>query len=928
MSEVFLGWDAVSARLMRVAETARAASDEPVQANGWRLNDGQCASLQAIARRLPANGLIVADEVGMGKTRIAVAVARAVIECGGRVAILVPPGLGYQWRAELRDGKVQAPMLLRSLWQYLCAWQSDDPAARQPWFGERAVLISHAFANWSLGENRHAWRWRLLPALCARWRDRPRGSQPSRQGDRPPEYLRRAVADIVEAASNEPDGPMAQRLAGLCDAMMPADGRRMRLNAADAYRSGGTLRPALERAVGVGLGGFDLVIIDEAHKSRGDDSGLSKLLDNVVLASPSARRIALTATPVELDSGQWKQTLRRIGADADSVGDVIERYSDAVRRVRQCIGNDDARGAYKDAASAFRHALARWVLRRDKRNDRYVQAFARIANEPGHAYRREREILVDTARLDDRWKQAVCAAEALSFVGRQAEDAKLARVATRLRLTMGNGHGIATLMDRATRDADADRKQEEHDRASADEPASADAVSEADEKARQRAQWWIDVATRPFGNGEEPLYDHPAIVAAVDAIEAVTARGEKVLVFGRFTRPLRALVDLLNAREMLRCLDEHKSWPQRKLHDREWPAVQAACRQLKRAGKIRRDALERDALDRALEQQYRALETEREKYRDDLLSLIEQGLADDASNAWARHLFNAFQRADDARRAGSGDANPRALVARAMHALRAGDLERRDPSVYAAAFVELIEATSDRDVEHADQDAAGDAEFDGVDFDAAWKTVEARLSEEFNRPEGGFARLMHGDTKPETRRMQQLAFNRAHVYPRVLVAQSMVGREGLNLHRACRTVVLLHPEWNPAVVEQQIGRVDRLGSLWESMIERAMHGAESSDVPRIEFCPVVFKGTYDELNWRVLRERWEDLRAQLHGVVVSAHLAARHPEQAALIDDINGAAPDFAPRGEPDPEPPAGAQRAAENDDRFAARGNDRERRG
>jgi SNF2 family DNA or RNA helicase len=52
----------------------------------------------------------------------------------------------------------------------------------------------------------------------------------------------------------------------------------------------------------------------------------------------------------------------------------------------------------------------------------------------------------------------------------------------------------------------------------------------------------------------------------------------------------------------------------------------------------------------------------------------------------------------------------------------------------------------------------------------------------------------------------------------VLVAQSVVGREGLNLHRACRTVILLHPEWNPGVVEQQIGRVDRLSSYWEQLL--------------------------------------------------------------------------------------------------------------
>lgn len=37
---------------------------------------------------------------------------------------------------------------------------------------------------------------------------------------------------------------------------------------------------------------------------------------------------------------------------------------------------------------------------------------------------------------------------------------------------------------------------------------------------------------------------------------------------------------------------------------------------------------------------------------------------------------------------------------------------------------------------------------------------------------------------------------------------------------------------------------------------------------------MVFRGTYDERNWDVLRERWDELRAQLHGVVISTRLTA------------------------------------------------------
>ena len=85
MSQRFGGWNRVADHLLSLTDSREI-----------QLNDGQAASLRELAKRLPNNGVIIADEVGMGKTRIAAAVARAVIAAGGRVAILVPPGLGYQ----------------------------------------------------------------------------------------------------------------------------------------------------------------------------------------------------------------------------------------------------------------------------------------------------------------------------------------------------------------------------------------------------------------------------------------------------------------------------------------------------------------------------------------------------------------------------------------------------------------------------------------------------------------------------------------------------------------------------------------------------------------------------------------------------------------------------------------------------------------
>ena len=261
-----------------------------------------------------------------------------------------------------------------------------------------------------------------------------------------------------------------------------------------------------------------------------------------------------------------------------------------------------------------------------------------------------------------------------------------------------------------------------------------------------------------------------------------------------------------------------------------------------------------------------------------------------------RALFDVLKKAveEDSEQVQGNEDHALAVVARAMHELVQAYTENSTPSDFAQAFVDLVAAASDRD----EGDADGDGQLDEAEASGLWAELKIRLHEEYNRPEGGYARLMFGETKPATRRFLQLAFNRKHGHPKVLVAQSLVGREGLNLHRACRTVVLLHPEWNPGVVEQQIGRVDRIGSLWEEKLNQVIAGKQvNGDLPRIEIRPVVFRGTYDEKNWQVLHDRWDDLRAQLHGIVISPRIAEKYPDAEEMIAEINGAAPNFSPSG-------------------------------
>ncbi|MGO8655449.1 hypothetical protein ACC771_07030, partial [Rhizobium ruizarguesonis] len=115
------------------------------------------------------------------------------------------------------------------------------------------------------------------------------------------------------------------------------------------------------------------------------------------------------------------------------------------------------------------------------------------------------------------------------------------------------------------------------------------------------------------------LYDHPAILAAVQEIESYALRKQKALVFGRFTRPLQAITALLNARAMLRTLESDEAWPQSKVHEDDWKAVKAAHRQLK-------STIHLDKIDERLAEQYRQIEGRREKLRENIYDWITEGL--------------------------------------------------------------------------------------------------------------------------------------------------------------------------------------------------------------------------------------------------------------------------------------------------------------
>lgn len=112
---------------------------------------------------------------------------------------------------------------------------------------------------------------------------------------------------------------------------------------------------------------------------------------------------------------------------------------------------------------------------------------------------------------------------------------------------------------------------------------------------------------------------------------------------------------------------------------------------------------------------------------------------------------------------------------------------------------------------------------------------------------GDFVR--HTEKAGESRERLRIAFN-TPLYPMVLIANEVM-QEGLDLHRSCRRIVHHDLTWNPAQLEQRVGRIDRLGSRTLQLRVK-----DSNAVMDVVY-PLIHR-TIDERLYRTvkMREKW------------------------------------------------------------------------
>lgn len=874
-----------------------------------RLDGGQRASLTWMAQRLPQSGLVLADEVGTGKTRIACAVVQSVIKAGGRAAVVVPHGLMHQWTGESRKLRANslAPKVLTTFTQFLREvspneglWKDVSPHPGEPeWW-----LISHGFRAPLVRSNSNAWR-AALPALV----DLYLASRVEREDGRTRiGKLQREIKDAP--ASWWGWNGMAQIAREVAPRLRGRRDLRKRIEALPAlnvsswnndallahFGTTGDGRPLTEELLGLWLGEFDLVVIDEAHKSRGEvdnafgaHSGtvLARLVDALLKQPEGGRRLCLTATPMELELSQWLDLLGRAqsGLDRERGRQVVKRLHDASARAAVAPDEGIRLDELCAAARDFTRTLAPYVTRRRRDEDQIVAGFraaAALADGRPHPQRRLQRVQIEWAEVVGRrspWLDALFAAECMSQCvrGLTLEDTAGWPHAVRDAYTkLSAGHVSVDLSETS-------------------EPLRVPERGVVDDHTRgkiARAAYWYRrlregrervLEGLPPVNGAEfdPDTEHPRILAAVREIERWTRKREKVLVFGVFLRPLRFLRDVVNVRHSLRAADVGRPIAHAVHADAALRGI--ALRQLEglRAEGALSGRLAKGSgaqMRRALTDSHKAYERLRRQVRERAKKSV-KGWRSDPTLLGGASVDHALDRALEDH-----------LVSFVLDDVLAARSESE------AFTLNRVERLSVEFVEERLRPLLGELGGEDVDEEEVALRCEAlrALLEDDDGRQSFHARLLQGSTRWETRRYLQSAFNRPGASPWVLLAQSQVGREGLNLHEACRVVVQFHAEWNPAVLEQQIGRVDRKGSLWEKQAQKWLTKGARGEPPYVEVRQLVFEGTYDAFQWHRVMRRQHLFDASLFGALLPAEAWDRVPKDR--LKELLAAAPSFRPR--------------------------------
>jgi len=541
---------------------------------------GQADTIRWMAEQLgkpERNGVLIADEVGMGKTRVTMAAILAVLENDGNVLVVVPPGLLNQWKREwedflnsLNENPDFSLVILRS---YFNLFEKSNLDVLLDKKKPKWVLVSHQFGLPRLSNKSQIHRY-WLPILAAAIRRKKDGLKGR---NRFWETLKKEGWDndcLAEKCENcdyttrfrcQSSDMQIKRAAEFLAKKRPELFRNLppipnAESAKQFYESGKGWQMISDL-----LGSYNLVVIDEAHKNKHENSRLGSILSNMEPKTKEAKFIGMTATPMELDATQWENIFLRIKELFPR--DVINRFSTSVREANKFSQNRSKIEELIKASKAFNDALNPYVTRRlriKQKEMRDILGIGASENDfSSHPHREWPTITIGFAQIKDNWKPSIFALEALGKAakGCSTKDPDINRAIGKLKIY--DSRYASGLIDEKHLVED----QVFSDEISISQTLAAylkDHAVENEDKATisklHRILFWL----RKINKTQGTLANHPRILTVADEIDHLIweengkLKAEKVLVFGVFKKPLHVLQDVLNARAILRFLDRKR----------------------------------------------------------------------------------------------------------------------------------------------------------------------------------------------------------------------------------------------------------------------------------------------------------------------------------------------------------------------------------
>ncbi|WP_028064629.1 C-terminal helicase domain-containing protein [Solirubrobacter soli] len=821
-------------------------------------------------------GVVLADEVGMGKTFVALAVAVSVIEATGGhspVVVMVPPSVRGKWPKEWRKlaARLDTDMEIRAAEESVTSASEflkllDDPPDRR----KHLIFLTHGALHNALNDpllklaivrqallsprlkaQRQAfprWAGRIIPGLryseatcralietpVSRWRRVLRliGADP---GDDP------VPTSVLDALPRADLGTLRE----IIESQLPLRSSQSLEHRLKMMRSATTTEVTAiwKRCLAELDLDLPLLILDEAHHAKNPATRLAGLFANQEareevealrggLGGVFDRMLFLTATPFQLGHEELIEVLRRfIGVRWNDLDRAA--YEARLEELRRALDDMQAAALRLDRAwgrltpedvSAARRS--RWWADSGEHAPDSVRAVAatwsEVRERAGAAATALRPLVVRHVRPDrDARRELWCGRSIVS--GNVSDSGGLGVDGAAVLPFLLAARAQAIVAASGLRDHRAVRALFADGLASSFEayrrtrlPATAgedldDAVAGMHIELPASTQWYLDRIAQALPDEDRAaLGSHPKVAATVHRALALWRAREKALIFCFYKATGRAL-RLHIARGI------------------EAEIVRLGAESLRIDARRDTDVL--GELDTVRERLFRPGSPARRYVERELLTVLKSALSGDELTRAADLSLRFLRTRSFLVRYTDLSAEPRAAMELAF--------ERRDAS--GRGLRELVGAFGAFIARREESERAR-----YLDALESIGVGEISVRDDEGEREGLIAnvRLANGDVAHEQRERLMIAFN-TPFFPEVLVASSVMA-EGVDLHLNCRHVIHHDLDWNPSVIEQRTGRLDRIDSK-----------GEVTGLPILVYEPYV-EGAQDEKQFRVMkdRERW------------------------------------------------------------------------